>query len=513
MPLALLLIDFRRIVCILTCLSNPFCLLWMMCFNFKRLDTNNLNGTLPSEMSVFSNLDTLSIIESSLHGTIPESFGSLSNLRLLNLSFSYMSGTISEFFTSLRKLRDLWMPYNQFTGSIPESLFEQLSSLNYISLYGNHLTGTIGELTSMPEELQLNDNLLTGSIPDSLLATSLKYFGAFSNLLSGTISSKVGQLTDLITFEVDNNNLVGFLPTQMGLMENIEWLHVNNNNLAGEIPSELGLLGRVDQLRLSHNMLAGTIPVELSSISPAEFSVEFNNISGGLDMFCNKTALLTAIGADCGGSTPKVDCPCCTKCCNESDEACETNYGIACNVHSLAYQHPDGVDYVDIGGTQCGCSSTSSIPSVPGGTNVTTMSCSDTECMSCNQDETVCGVNQEYIAQFDENGSPEYFRSEYKYIVGRNDTVIFENNKLALFEWDCFVYVNGQQCNSCIYIFCPNGAGVGYRVGCENVPGAGRFDLCGEELYDDTGVLAVFSFQDPFYMSQGSCPPRFYPVY
>ena len=139
------------------------------------------------------------------------------------------------------------------------------------------------------------------------------------------------------------------------------------------------------------------------------------------------------------------------------------------------------------------------------------LSCVD-NCQICNQNKTVCAVNNGYEYKLDESGETYYFSSTHQYIKGRNDTIVFEYEESTIeesYDWSCSVTVNGQKCNSCNHITCRGGYGA-YEVSCENLLGddVGNAAPCDFDVVPDVeGPLALFWFQDP--VNRVGCPPRF----
>jgi hypothetical protein len=131
----------------------------------------------------------------------------------------------------------------------------------------------------------------------------------------------------------------------------------------------------------------------------------------------------------------------------------------------------------------------------------------DTQCQSCNDNGTVCSLNEHYKYSYDELGYPRSFHSTFQYVVGRNDTVTIEYTVLPDFTKECEVTVNGQKCNNCVTNECEDQF-AGVFVDCENVEEAGAIDLCSPKPEDTDGPLAVFAFQDSAFL-QG-CPPRLF---
>jgi hypothetical protein len=85
--------------------------------------------------------------------------------------------------------------------------------------------------------------------------------------------------------DLHNNQLTGSIPSKLGNLSNLTYLNLSLNSLTGSIPSELGNLSNLQTLRLSFNDLTGSIPSELdkiwciliwvATISPAQSQVNW----------------------------------------------------------------------------------------------------------------------------------------------------------------------------------------------------------------------------------------------
>ena len=115
----------------------------------------------------------------------------------------------------------------------------------------------MGSLTSL-EELDLNDNQLTGGIPAELGdLTYLRWLALAGNQLTGGVPAELGSLTNLELLDLSYNQLTGEIPAELGTLSNLTDLNLSRNQLSGEIPLELGSLANLEWLDLSGNQLSG----------------------------------------------------------------------------------------------------------------------------------------------------------------------------------------------------------------------------------------------------------------
>ena len=134
-------------------------------------------------------------------------------------------------------------------------------------------------------ELNLSDNLLSGSIPPDIgELANLEVLNLDHNPISGSIPPEIGKLGKLRWLRLDYNRLRGGLPPELGNLEMLEYLRVDRNfTLSGPIPPELGNLGNLKFFDADHNQLAGPIPPELGSLAALEvLLLRWNKLTGAL---------------------------------------------------------------------------------------------------------------------------------------------------------------------------------------------------------------------------------------
>lgn len=250
------------------------------------LNSNGLNGSIPTELGNLAYLLRLSLTGNHLSGTIPTSLGSLANLQYLFLSNNQLTGSIPAELGNLANLQYLSLPTNQLSGAIPAGL-GNLSNLISMSLSTNQLSASIpAELGNLDrlQSLSLSSNQLSGSIPASLGGmASLRTLQLTSNRLSGSIPAELGIITTLRTLELSNNQLSGSIPPELGNLTNMTRLLLGGNQLSGTIPASLGSLANLQTLNLEMNQLTGNIPPELGNLDNlTSLSLSSNQLSGSI---------------------------------------------------------------------------------------------------------------------------------------------------------------------------------------------------------------------------------------
>jgi hypothetical protein len=281
---------------------------------------NGLDGELPPELTEMSRLSSLSFSGNSLTGTIPTHLGRLERLRFLVLNDNHYTGTIPTHLGQLSSIYYLHLGKNGFTGSIPPEIF--VPTMQHFDVGGNQLVGTIpAEMHTVSEDLlniDISDNRLVGTIPAGLGGfPSLNSFTAANNTLTGTLPGEIISDT-LTTLDVGINQLRGTLPPDIYMFgSSLSFVNLGINGFGGTISPRFGELLRLETLVFFFNDFTGTIPNELGQL-PNLGVLHFagTSLQGTMPTdICNlREDGLKTLTSNCGGTSPEVECSCCTFC-------------------------------------------------------------------------------------------------------------------------------------------------------------------------------------------------------
>jgi Leucine-rich repeat (LRR) protein len=227
------------------------------------LNSNNLIGTLPSELGQLDGLVTIACSnDDGLIGEIPVELFQIESLKQIGIGNCSLTGTIPKSIGNCSCLTELNLPQNNLTGSIPSEI-GNLDSLIFLNLHDNQLTGPIppelGNCTNL-WELRLNNNLLTGNIPEEITC-----------------------LDNLEILYVQHNQLTGQLPTYLSnLFYPLHFdpisINVSNNLFSGPVPDEWGELSFIiSGLNISNNHFTSLPDAQFNYIIDF-FTLDFNDL-------------------------------------------------------------------------------------------------------------------------------------------------------------------------------------------------------------------------------------------
>ncbi|KAK6115929.1 hypothetical protein DH2020_008198 [Rehmannia glutinosa] len=118
----------------------------------------------------------------------------------------------------------------------------------------------------------------TNSRADKVIIENMNLGGVFA-------PSTLAQLRQLRVLSLQNNSLTGPIPDLSGLV-NLKVLFLSRNYFSGYIPPSISTLHRLKTLDLSYNMLAGSIPPSLNGLDRLYYlRLDFNRFNGSVPPF------------------------------------------------------------------------------------------------------------------------------------------------------------------------------------------------------------------------------------
>ncbi|KAL8459333.1 hypothetical protein ACS0TY_036720 [Phlomoides rotata] len=281
-----------------------------------------LGGTMPSFIGSFTKLEYLNLSGTGVHGKVPHTIGNLSNLHTLDLGFAgdsqdYLVVDSLEWLSGLSQLEYLnmnlvnqsrannWAHVINSLPSLVELHFESCSldliaplapdyinvttSLNHLYLSDNSLssitTRWIFQITNLLS-LDLSYNSFYGPIPTISNATKLHHIDLSVNNFNSSIPDWFYLCKDLEYVDLGNNNLLsGTISNSIANLTSLNTLDVWGNKFSGKIPKEIANLCKIQRLDLSKNNFQGEIFGNMSEcfLKALEFLyLEDNQLSGHL---------------------------------------------------------------------------------------------------------------------------------------------------------------------------------------------------------------------------------------
>ncbi|XP_051203907.2 uncharacterized protein [Lolium perenne] len=201
----------------------------------------------------------------------------------------------------LPSLQFLSMMHCGFHSSIPDAV-GNLTSLEYLYLDGNHITGTdtfplTFKKVKNLKGLSLIDNFINMDVAellDRLPSDKLEMLSLDNNNLTGSLPSRLLQFSSLTWVMLRNNKLSGEIPVGIRELIKLRGLWLSSNNLYGTITEQhFPIGGQLEVLDISSNQLVGPIPTFPPSLTSLDLSR--NNLSGTLPSVIGKSMLQVGI--------------------------------------------------------------------------------------------------------------------------------------------------------------------------------------------------------------------------
>lgn len=167
---------------------------------------------------------------------------------------------------------DLRLGGNDFDQSaLPEFVFD-FADLQVLRLHAGNFTGpvpaTVSGLVNL-RQLWLQDNALTGAVPDLSAASQLTVLRLTDNEFTGQVPAYLESLSELVDVRLGNNALTGVIPEFVGNMVQLELFACQGNQLTGGLPESITNLANLVVLDVAENPLGGGITESISNLATA----------------------------------------------------------------------------------------------------------------------------------------------------------------------------------------------------------------------------------------------------
>ncbi len=139
--------------------------------NNLQIPNNNLNGFIPTEIGLLSELENLILGSNNLSGPIPIELWDLTKLYHLELDNGSLTGQLPSEIGNLSKLSVLLLDNNNLSGSLPIEM-KALINMRWITLNDNSFSGTIDDdffdNWEQVHDIRFQSNQFSGDLPNSL---------------------------------------------------------------------------------------------------------------------------------------------------------------------------------------------------------------------------------------------------------------------------------------------------------------------------------------------------------
>ncbi|XP_074284240.1 receptor-like protein EIX2 [Silene latifolia] len=237
--------------------------MWCGAFELKYLDLsgNKMNGSLPSLLGQFTNLNNLDLSYNEFKGQIPSSFVKLSYLKYLDLSYNQLSGLIPDFIGHLIHIEHLDISLNSLQGTVFG--IGNLSKLSYLDMNFNTLNLSLDSSFNWRPSFQLRVFRAHSCVINTVFPQWLKNQTRIEELdlsytgISEELPRWLWNLSSLLDLSLSGNGHTGSLPQYKAC--DLETLNLHDNLLNGTIPYWLHNSKNAEIIDLSSNMLTGAI--------------------------------------------------------------------------------------------------------------------------------------------------------------------------------------------------------------------------------------------------------------
>ncbi|KAK9664157.1 hypothetical protein RND81_14G022800 [Saponaria officinalis] len=230
---------------------------------YLALRNNTINGSLPSLLGQFTNLNYLDLSQNDLRGSVPASFVNLSALKYLDLSINKLNGLIPDFIGQSTDIEHIDISVNSLQGTVFD--IGNLSKLSYLDMNYNNLILNIDSSFNWRPPFQL------------------RVFNVHSCVINMVFPKWLRNQTQIQLLDLSYTGISGELPGWLWNSSYLQELYLSGNQLTGSLPQHIGDIAcdKLMWLDLHNNLLTGTIPNWLSNLEYA-IDLSSNRLSGAI---------------------------------------------------------------------------------------------------------------------------------------------------------------------------------------------------------------------------------------
>jgi hypothetical protein len=182
----------------------------------------------------------INFYNNNLTGSLPEEMVGLDHLKSIGLNSNHLTGPLPQALKKLTKINTFSMAGSTLNIPFPSDFIECWPNLVILNLGSCGITGTLPDIfdkTPLLWSLQIDNNNIKGTLPNSLNNLNLNEFHCSNNMLEGELP-ELTNTKDIYRISFSNNNFTGSIPEHYGDFV-LQYFLIDNNKLSGIIPEKL----------------------------------------------------------------------------------------------------------------------------------------------------------------------------------------------------------------------------------------------------------------------------------